>query len=146
MCRTCHHNPHIWPAFGKETDPFDMSTDTTDTGVKNAAGGARNSFLSRAASPRPDLFPPMKNLCTGCHSKGAVAEDKIPPVATHPKEKSINNIFTSNNQTAVCMKIFDDHWKKEIHVGYLSFSSCHFFYKWDHRISKSRIIKEAKEM
>jgi predicted CXXCH cytochrome family protein len=79
--------------------------------------------------------PPMNGLCTGCHSKSGVAEDKIPPVATHPKGKLIDNIFTFNNQPTGYIKIFDDHWK-EVQVGDLSCSSCHSFYRWDHRTKK----------
>ena len=160
MCRTCH-DPHIWSADGKGTDPTDVSANTTDTSVKNVEGDARNSFLRRVASPTPDLCVvchedtallagtdhdffitapsaknqlgrtvietgqcgvchaihngaqerllwaqaygpveenqhPMNALCTGCHSKGNMAEDKIPPVASHPKGKLIDNIFTFN--------------------------------------------------
>ena len=65
MCRICHHNPHIWLAVGKETDPVDVSTVTMDTAVKNVGGDARNSFLRRAASPAPDL-------CVVCHEDTAL--------------------------------------------------------------------------
>ena len=78
---------------------------------------------------------PMNSLCTGCHSKGGVAQDKIPAVATHPKGKLINNIFTFTDQPTGYIKIFDEHWK-EVNVGDLSCSSCHSFYQWDHRIRK----------
>jgi predicted CXXCH cytochrome family protein len=202
MCRTCH-DPHIWSADGKGTDPADVTTDTsatTDAVFKKVEGDARNSFLRRVASPTPDLCivchedtallvgtdhdlfvtapsaknrlgetvtatgqcgvchavhnsgqerllwaqaygpveknqPSMNSLCTCCHSKGAVAENKIPPVATHPKGKLIDNIFTFNSKTTGYIKIFDDHWK-EVNVGDLTCSSCHSFYRWDHRIRK----------
>jgi predicted CXXCH cytochrome family protein len=199
MCRTCH-DPHIWSADGKATDPSDDPKAATDAPVKNIEGDARNSFLREAASPAPDLCVvchedtallvgtdhdlfvtapqaknllgqtviesgqcgvchavhnspkdrllwaraygpvekdqhPMNSLCTGCHSKGGVAEDKIPAVATHPKGKLIDNIFTFTGQPTGYIKIFDDHWK-EVHVGDLSCSSCHSFYQWDHRIRK----------
>jgi predicted CXXCH cytochrome family protein len=199
MCRTCH-DPHIWSADAKATDPSDVPKAKTDAAVKNIEGDARNSFLRRVASPTPDLCvvchedtalivgtdhdlfvtapraknrlgqtvtesgqcgvchavhnsaqerllwaqaygpveknqPSMNSLCTGCHSKGAVAENKIPPVAAHPKGKLIDNIFTFNNRHIGYIKIFDDHWK-EVHVGDLSCSSCHSFYQWDHRIKK----------
>jgi predicted CXXCH cytochrome family protein len=78
---------------------------------------------------------PMNGLCTGCHSKGGVAQDKIPAVATHPKGKLIDNIFTFTDRPTGYIKIFDDHGK-EAHVGDLSCSSCHSFYQWDHRIKK----------
>lgn len=161
MCRTCRHNPHIWSAVGEGTYPVDVSTDKTDTAVKKVEGDERNSFLRRAASPAPDL-------CVVCHEdislpvgtdhdlfitgpsaknrlgETITAEDKISPVATHPERNLINTIFTSNHQATGHIKIFEDHWK-EVHVGDLLCSSCHSFHKWDHRISKRGIIKEAKE-
>ena len=76
----------------------------------------------------------MNGLCTGCHSKGGAAENKIPPVATHPKGKLIDNIFTFTDRPTGYIKIFDSHWK-ESQVGDLSCSSCHSFYQWDHRAS-----------
>jgi RecJ-like exonuclease len=77
----------------------------------------------------------MNALCTGCHSKGNMAEDKTPPVASHPKGKLIDNIFTFNQQSTGYIKLFDDNFK-EVNVGDLSCSSCHSFYRWDHRDRK----------
>jgi predicted CXXCH cytochrome family protein len=199
MCRTCH-DPHIWSAHDGATDPSHGGKATTDGAVKNIEGDARNSFLRRVASPKPDLCvvchedtallvgtdhdlfvtaPSAKNrlgqtvtesgqcgvchavhnsgqerllwaqaygpveqsqhemnsLCTSCHSKGGVAKDKLPPVATHPKGKLIDNIFTFTNRPTGYIKLFDDHWK-EVNVGDLSCSSCHSFYQWDHRTRK----------
>jgi len=207
MCRTCH-NPHIWSADGKIIGPsYDPKTMTHAT-VKSIEGDARNSFLRRIASPKPDLCVvchedtallvgtdhdlfvtapeaknrlgqtitesgqcgvchavhnspkdrllwardygpvekdqhPMDGLCTGCHSKGGVAKDKIPAVATHPKGKLIDNIFTFTNQTTGYIKIFDDHFK-EVQAGNLSCSSCHSFYQWDHRIKKPGVGRNVE--
>jgi predicted CXXCH cytochrome family protein len=74
----------------------------------------------------------MDSLCTGCHSKGGPAGNKIPPVATHPEGKLIDNIFTFTDRPTGYIKLFDSHWK-ETQVGDLSCSSCHSFYQWDHR-------------
>ena len=77
----------------------------------------------------------MDGLCTGCHSKGGIAEDKIPPTATHPAGKLITNIMTPENRSAGYIKLFDGNWE-EISAGDLSCSSCHSFYRWDHRVEK----------
>ena len=207
MCRTCH-DPHIWSADGKTIDPSDHPKAATGAAIQNIEGDARNSFLRRVASPKPDLCVvchedtallvgtdhdlfvtapwaknqlgqsvlesgqcgvchavhnspkdrllwaqpygpveknqhPMNSLCTGCHSKGGVAKDKIPAVATHPKGKLINNIFTFTKQGTGYIKIFDNHWK-EVNVGDLSCSSCHSFYQWDHRINKPGVGRNVE--
>jgi predicted CXXCH cytochrome family protein len=199
MCRTCH-DPHIWSAGDKVTEPAGIPGTTADASANNLEGDARDSFLRKAASPTPDLCVvchadtallvgtdhdlfvtapaaknqlgqtvvqsgqcgachavhnspgdrliwsrprgpvdkgqhPMNSLCTGCHSKGGPAEDKIPPVATHPKGKLIDNIFTFTSGSTGYIKLFDDQWK-ETRVGDLSCPSCHSFYQWDHRVRK----------
>ena len=78
---------------------------------------------------------PMNRVCTGCHSKGGIAEDKISPTATHPTGLLLNNIMTFDKQPTGYIKIFDGNWK-EANVGDLSCSSCHSFYRWDHRVRK----------
>ena len=74
----------------------------------------------------------MDSLCTGCHSKGGPAENKIPPVAMHPKGNLINNVLTFTDRPTGYIKLFDKEWK-ETRVGDLACSSCHSFYQWDHR-------------
>jgi predicted CXXCH cytochrome family protein len=207
MCRTCH-DPHIWSANANAIGPSYGPNPRAHATVKNIEGDARNSFLRRIASPKPDLCVvchedtallvgtdhdlfvtapwaknklgqsvlesgqcgvchavhnspkdrllwardygpvgkdqhPMNGLCTGCHSTGGVAKDKIPAVATHPKGKLIDNIFTFNNRGTGYIKIFDDHWK-EVQVGNLSCSSCHSFYQWDHRIKKPGVGRNVE--
>jgi len=78
---------------------------------------------------------PMNGVCTCCHSKGGIAENKLPRVETHPAGQLITNIMTHDNQSMDHIRIFDDNWK-EVTVGDLSCSSCHSFYKWDHRVKK----------
>jgi len=115
-------------------------------GVCHAVHNSPEGLLlwAQACGPVEENQPPMNSLCTCCHSKGAVAEDIIPPVATHPKGKLIDNIFRFNLQFTGYIKLFEDD-SMEVHVRVLSCSSCHSFCKWDHRISKGGIIKETKE-
>jgi predicted CXXCH cytochrome family protein len=89
----------------------------------------------RALGPVGKDMHPMDALCTGCHSKGGVAKDKIPAVASHPAGKLIDNIFSNRHEPTGYTKIFDQNWK-ETRVGDLSCSSCHSFGWWDHRVRK----------
>ncbi|MEJ2658177.1 MAG: cytochrome c3 family protein [Desulfobacterales bacterium] len=97
--------------------------------------GQQRLLWAQTYGPVEKNQPQMNSLCTCCHSKGAVAENKIVPVATHPKGKLIDNIFTFNNKIKGYIKIFNEDWK-EVNVGDLSCSSCHSFYQWDHRIKE----------
>ncbi|MGA9177246.1 MAG: cytochrome c3 family protein, partial [Desulfobacterales bacterium] len=120
-------------------------TESGQCGVCHAAHNSPKDRLlwARAYGPVEKDQHPMNSLCTGCHSKGGVAKDKIPAVATHPKGKLIDNIFTFTNQPTGYIKIFDDHWK-EVQVGNLSCSSCHSFYQWDHRIKKPGVGRNVE--
>jgi predicted CXXCH cytochrome family protein len=143
LCVVCHEDTAL--LVGTDHDLFiaaptaknrlgETVAEAGQCGVCHAVhnSGQERLLWAQAYGPVEENQHPMNSLCTCCHSKGGAAEDKIPPVATHPKGKLINNIFTFNNQTTGYIKIFDDHWK-EVHVGDLSCSSCHSFYRWDHR-------------
>lgn len=71
----------------------------------------------------------MNSLCNSCHSKGNIAEKKIPPIATHPEEKLINNILRSNKAAIDYTPIYDKNGK-EVNVGNISCSSCHNAHQW----------------
>jgi predicted CXXCH cytochrome family protein len=146
LCVVCHEDTAL--LVGTDHDLFVTApraknllgqtvTESGQCGVCHAVHNSPKDLLlwARAYGPVEKDQHPMNSLCTGCHSTGGVAEDKIPAVATHPKGKLIDNIFTFTNQPTGYIKIFDDHWK-EVHVGDLSCSSCHSFYQWDHRIRK----------
>jgi predicted CXXCH cytochrome family protein len=145
LCVVCHEDTAL--LVGTDHDLFitapsaknrlgETVTEAGQCGVCHAVhnSGQEHLLWAQAYGPVEENQHPMNGLCTGCHSKGGVAEDKIPPVATHPKGKLIDNIFTFNNPTGY-IKIFDDHWK-EVQVGDLSCSSCHSFYRWNHRTEK----------
>jgi predicted CXXCH cytochrome family protein len=71
----------------------------------------------------------MSGLCTSCHSKGNSAEKGIPPIASHPRGKLINNIMRFNKEEGGYTPIFDDSGK-EINVGDISCPSCHNVHRW----------------
>lgn len=103
-------------------------------GVCHAVHNSPNALKLwvRALGPVVDGQHPLNALCNSCHSKGAAADNKIPPVATHPGGVLINNILRLNQERKDYIPIFDSHGK-EVTVGDLSCSSCHSFYMWDHQ-------------
>jgi predicted CXXCH cytochrome family protein len=145
LCVVCH--PDTALLVGTDHDLFvtaptaknQLGQTVAQSGPCGACHVAHHSrqdrlIWARAYGPVAKDQHSMNGLCTGCHSKGGPAEDKIPPVATHPKGKLIDNILTARGSTGY-IKIFDDHWK-ETRAGDLSCSSCHSFYQWDHRVRK----------
>lgn len=146
LCVVCHEDTAL--LAGTDHDFFITApsaknqlgrtvNETGQCGVCHAIhNGAQERLLwAQAYGPIEENQHPMNALCTGCHSKGNMAEDKTPPVASHPKGKLIDNIFTFNKQSTGYIKLFDDNFK-EVNVGDLSCSSCHSFYRWDHRDRK----------
>jgi predicted CXXCH cytochrome family protein len=83
----------------------------------------------------------MDALCTSCHSKKNVAENKIPLIATHPEKKLINNINWVNKDNKNYTLIFDEDGK-EVNVGNLSCPSCHNAHQWS---PKEKGIKRKTE-
>ena len=75
-------------------------------------------------------------LCKSCHSKGNIAESKIPPIASHPEERLINNILRSNKDAIDYAPIFDKKTGEEVNVGNISCPSCHNAHQW------SPLVKE----
>jgi predicted CXXCH cytochrome family protein len=146
LCIVCHEDTAL--LVGTDHDLFVTAPwaknqlghtviESGQCGVCHAVHNSPKDLLlwARAYGPVEKNQHPMNSLCTGCHSKGGVAKDKTPAVATHPKGELIDNIFTFNSQATGYIKIFDNHWK-EIQVGNLSCSSCHSFYQWDRHIKK----------
>ena len=154
LCVVCHEDTALLDGTDHDlfvTAPWaknKVGQGVLESGQCGVCHAAHNSPKKRLLWAR-DYGPvekdqhPMNGLCTGCHSKGGVAENKIPAVATHPKGKLIDNIFTFNNQGTGYIKIFDDHFK-EVQVGNLSCSSCHSFYQWDHRIRKPGVGRKVE--
>ena len=146
LCVVCHEDTAL--LTGTDHDFFitapsaknrlgETVTEAGQCGVCHAVHNSPQGRLlwAQAYGPVEENQHPMNALCTGCHSKGNMAEDKIPPVASHPKGKLIDNIFTFNQQPTGYIKLFDTDFK-EVNVGDLSCTSCHSFYRWDHRARK----------
>ena len=146
LCVVCHEDTAL--LAGTDHDFFitapsarnRLGETVAEAGQCGVCHAVHNSPIGRllwaqAYGPVEENQHPMNALCTGCHSKGNMAEDKIPPVASHPEGKLIDNIFTFNQQSTGYIKLFDDDFK-EVNAGDLSCSSCHSFYRWDHRVRK----------
>jgi predicted CXXCH cytochrome family protein len=146
LCVVCHEDTAL--LVGTDHDLFvtapaaknRLGETVTEAGQCGVCHAVHNSPLGRllwaqAYGPVKENQHPMNALCTGCHSKGNMAEDKIPPAASHPKGELIDNIFTFNQQSTGYIKLFDNDFK-EVNVGDLSCSSCHSFYRWNHRDRK----------
>ena len=71
----------------------------------------------------------MSALCLGCHSKGNPAEKKVPPIATHPAGKLINNIVRFNRSNEGYTPLFNQNGV-EVNVGNVSCPSCHDAHQW----------------
>jgi predicted CXXCH cytochrome family protein len=71
----------------------------------------------------------MNALCTSCHSKGNMAEKKVPLITTHPAGKLINNIIRFNKNKTGYTPIFDQNGR-ETNVGEISCPSCHNAHQW----------------
>jgi len=74
----------------------------------------------------------MNSLCTSCHSKKNIAENKTPLIATHPENKLINNIMRTNKDNKNYTLLFDENGK-EVNVGDISCPSCHNAHQWSHK-------------
>jgi predicted CXXCH cytochrome family protein len=144
LCVVCH--PDTALLIGTDHDLFVTAPsaknllnqtvkESGQCGVCHAVHNSPEKLLlwSRAYGPVEENQHPMNGVCTCCHSKGEIAENKIPPVATHPAGQLINNMMTYNKDGLGYIKIFDSNWK-EVNVGDLSCSSCHSFYRWDHHL------------
>ncbi len=144
LCVVCHEDTAL--LTGTDHDLFVTAPAATnqqgqtvaESGPCGACHAAHHSdkkhlLWARAYGPSGEHQHPMNGLCTGCHSKGQIAEKKIPAVAEHPPGQLMNNIMRSHALPANHIKLFDSGWK-ESHVGDLSCSSCHSFFMWDHRV------------
>jgi hypothetical protein len=74
----------------------------------------------------------MDSLCTGCHSKGGMAGNKVPAIATHPKGKLITNIMRYDRKKTDYTPIYDEDGR-QVNVGNISCPSCHYASQWNPR-------------
>jgi len=143
LCVSCHEETAM--LVGTDHDLFVtapeaknlMDQTVRESGQCGACHAAHNSpekilLWARSLGPVAENQHTMNALCTSCHSEGAAAERKIPPVASHPAGQLISNVNTFNSTRQGYIPIFDSN-NDEVNVGDLSCSSCHSFYQWDHR-------------
>ena len=84
---------------------------------------------ARPSGPTLSEQNPMDGLCTSCHSKGNMAEKKIPPVATHPAGKLITNVMEFRKEGQGYTPLFGTDGQ-ERKTGNLSCPSCHDAHQW----------------
>jgi predicted CXXCH cytochrome family protein len=84
---------------------------------------------ARAYGPVSKNEGVMDALCTSCHSVGNIAEKRIPLIATHPKDKLINNIMRCERGAIDYSPLFDEEGN-EVNVGNISCPSCHDAHQW----------------
>ena len=141
LCKTCHAEKSL-------VDRTDHDLNVTAPDAKNLLGQTvkesgqcgtchlvHNSPNKLKLWARPYGAIPVRediinDLCTGCHSKGNIAEKKVPLISTHPEDKLINNIMR-NNKAAIDYAPIYDKDGKEINVGNISCPSCHNAHQWN---------------
>ncbi|MGB5993398.1 MAG: cytochrome c3 family protein [Desulfobacterales bacterium] len=148
LCKTCHADKALVDGTThdlKVTAPKAVNLlgqTVKESGICGACHLVHNSpnklkLWARSYGPVAENESIMDALCTSCHSKGNVAANKIPLIATHPEKKLINNIMQINKDNKNYTLIFDENGK-EVNVGNLSCPSCHNAHQWnpENRIAK----------
>ncbi len=147
LCKTCHKDK----AFVDGTD-HDLNITKPDAtnllgqtvkesgqcGVCHLVHNSPNKLKLWARSYGKILYNEdvVNALCNSCHSKGNIAESKIPLIATHPEDKLINNVMRSDRNSIDFSPIFDNKTGKEVNVGNISCPSCHNAHQWSPRVKK----------
>ena len=155
LCRTCH------PAQAG-IDGTDHDLETTAPQAVNLLGqtvkmsgtcgachlvhNGPNKLMLWARSYRalPENENSMTALCTSCHSKGNMAEKKIPAIATHPTGKLISNIIRYNKNNVGYTPIFDQNGQ-ETNVGEISCPSCHNAHQWSPLFEETAVPQTQKD-
>jgi predicted CXXCH cytochrome family protein len=98
---------------------------------------------ARPYGPVTEKANSMDGLCTSCHSKGNIAEKKIPAIATHPAEKLLSNITTLIKEGTNYMPLFDVDGREK-NVGNISCPTCHNAHEWGPSLKETAAGKGAK--
>ena len=98
---------------------------------------------ARPYGPINEKANAMDVLCTSCHSKGNIAEKKIPAVATHPAQKLLTNITIFSKEGTNYMPLFDVDGREK-NVGNISCPTCHNAHEWSPSLKEMAAGKEAK--
>jgi predicted CXXCH cytochrome family protein len=140
LCKTCHldqarvdgtdHDLNV--SAPKATNLLDQTVQASgQCGVCHLVHNSPNQLKlwARPYGPIPKNQNIMSGLCTSCHSKENSAEKKVPPIASHPTGKLINNIIRYGTEKGGYTPIFDESGKEK-NVGDISCPSCHNVHKW----------------
>jgi predicted CXXCH cytochrome family protein len=98
---------------------------------------------ARKSGPTAGDQNPMDGLCTSCHSKGNMAEKKVPPVAFHPTGKLITNVVQFSKEGRSYTPIFGPDGE-ERNSGNLSCPSCHNAHQWGIPVENGATGNKAK--
>jgi predicted CXXCH cytochrome family protein len=154
LCNICHVNEarvedtvHNLNKSAPEAENFLGQTVKTSgsCGACHLVHKAPNKLKlwARPYGPIPEKANAMDGLCTSCHSKGNIAEKKIPAIATHPSEKLLSNITTLTKKGTNYMPLFDGDGREK-NVGNMSCATCHNAHEWSPSGKKMAAVKGAK--
>ena len=140
LCEICHEESAL--VYGTDHDLNVTAPNATNLsgqtvkesgqcGSCHLAHGSPNKLLiwGRSFGQISNNENIMNALCTSCHSEGGIAENKVPPIATHPRGELVTNIMRINQDGKDYTHIFDKDGK-EVNVGDISCPSCHSFARW----------------
>ncbi|NOY68526.1 MAG: hypothetical protein GXP53_03410 [Deltaproteobacteria bacterium] len=151
LCEICHTDKaivegtdHDLSVTAKEAKNLEGKT-VDESGTCSACHIPHNSpnalkLWARKYGPVPPKNPAMNGLCTSCHSKGRLAEKKVPGIATHPEGRLINNIVDISRDALKYTPIFDDSGKRAS-VGNISCPSCHNAHQWSSLVKQRGIYR-----
>jgi predicted CXXCH cytochrome family protein len=71
----------------------------------------------------------VDSLCTSCHSKGNIAEKKIPRIASHPTDRLIINTVLFDKSKGLYTPMFDSSGRRA-DIGNIACPSCHNTHRW----------------
>jgi predicted CXXCH cytochrome family protein len=99
-------------------------------GVCHMVHNSRNRLLLWAREIGPGSGSIMNRMCRQCHSPKGAAAGKVPQIAFHPDDVTVNNAGRSRRDQPPYFPIFDDSTGKPVHYGGISCPSCHNAHKW----------------
>ncbi len=85
------------------------------------------------AQPFPASADIMETLCNACHSEKGSAKNKVPLVASHPKNIIINNVGREIKGRTNYFPLFNKSSGELETIGRISCPSCHNVHQWDPR-------------
>ncbi|KPJ78109.1 MAG: hypothetical protein AMJ54_05310 [Deltaproteobacteria bacterium SG8_13] len=106
--------------------------------VHNSPGRIR--LWVRRAGPADRSDSVVDSLCTSCHSRGNIAEKKIPRIASHPTDRLIINTALFDKRRGFYTPLFDGNGHR-VDIGNISCPSCHDSHRWGFLGNAARPVK-----